>query len=161
MKRDSRITVLVAIGTFLALSVLTVIVFAMTRKEAVPAPAIGPAPVAATASVGQASFPRISIDELKALADSAAVTILDVRDSGSYLASHVPGALHIPLARIEGEIAYLPKGKKIVTYCTCPAEESSGEAALILRKHGLEAAALLGGLNAWTNRGFPTAAGVQ
>jgi rhodanese-related sulfurtransferase len=160
MKRENRITVLVAVGMFLALSVMTRILFAVTKKDEAPA-AAAPAPVATAASAQAESFPRISINEVKTLADSGAVTIIDVRDSDSYLASHVAGALHIPLSRIEGEIPYLPKGKKIVTYCTCPAEETSGEAVLILQKSGLDAAALLGGFNAWTNRGFPTAAGVK
>ena len=78
-----------------------------------------------------------------------------------FVASHIPGSLHIPVARIEGEIPYLPKGKTIVTYCTCPAEESSGDAAMILMGAGVPAKALQGGMDAWVQRGFPMATGVQ
>jgi rhodanese-related sulfurtransferase len=148
MRKDTRITVLVAIVTFLVLSVAAGIVFAVTKEK----------PKVESES---ATFARISIDELKPLADAKSVTIIDVRASEAYLAAHVPGALHIPLGRLEGELPYLAKDKRIITYCTCPAEESSGEAALLLQRFGFDAAALLGGFDAWTGRGFPTAAGVK
>jgi rhodanese-related sulfurtransferase len=144
MRKDSRITVLVAIATFLTLSLIAGIVYAVTRPAA-----------------KAEAFARIAIDDFKPLADSGAVTVIDVRASGAYLASHIPGAMHIPLSRLEDELPYLQKGKRIVTYCTCPAEESSGEAALLLQRFGFEAAALLGGFDSWTGRGFPTATGVK
>ena len=146
MRKDTRTTALVAIGTFLALSLVTVLVWAM-KKPASPAM--------------PETFERITIEELKPLADRGEVTIIDVRASEAYVASHIPGALHIPLTRLEGEISYLPKGKAIVTYCSCPAEESSGDAAMLLRKFGFDAKALLGGYEAWTKLQLPTAAGVQ
>lgn len=65
-----------------------------------------------------ASFPRISVDEAKQLFDSGNVTVVDVRDFASYAAGHIPGAVHIPMAQVQGEMANLPKGKPIVTYCT-------------------------------------------
>jgi hypothetical protein len=65
-----------------------------------------------------AQVPRIKPQELRDLIARNAVTVIDVRDADSYLASHIPGALHIPMARIDGEVPYLPKGKPIVTYCT-------------------------------------------
>ncbi len=105
-------------------------------------------------------FRRITNDELKEQYDRGAVTIIDVRDGDDFLQAHIPGALHIPLARIEGEIGYLPKGKPIVTYCTCPAEESSGAAVRILEQRGVtNAGALQGGFQEWRRRGYPTASG--
>ncbi len=65
-----------------------------------------------------AAVPRISADELKAKMDKNQVTVIDVRAADAYQLGHIPGARHIPLARIEGEIDYLPKGKDIVLYCT-------------------------------------------
>lgn len=106
-------------------------------------------------------FRRITIEELKPLYDRGEVTLIDVRDAGSFLQAHIPGALQIPLARIDGETPYLPKGKLIVTYCTCPAEESSGQAVQILAYRGItSAAALEGGLEAWQRRGYPMGAGM-
>jgi rhodanese-related sulfurtransferase len=107
------------------------------------------------------SFRRVSAGEVKAQFDRGDVTLIDVREADQFADSHIPGALQIPLARIEGEIPYLPKGKPIVTYCTCPAEESSGEAVQILRNGGITgAAALQGGLAAWRKAGYPVESGM-
>jgi len=64
------------------------------------------------------TVPRIPLTDAKKKIDSASVTLIDVRDADSYIAGHIPGALQIPLARIEGEIPYLPRTKPILTYCT-------------------------------------------
>lgn len=116
--------------------------------------------VALSETPSPGGFRRITADELKPRFDRGEVTIIDVRDADQFVQSHIPGALQIPLARIEGEIAYLPKGKPIVTYCTCPAEESSGLAVEILRNAGVGgAAALHGGLAAWRKAGYPVESG--
>lgn len=144
MSRDRRITTLVAVATFIGLTAITAVVWAVTRPEAPPS-----------------TFERITIEEFKPLYDRGEVVVIDVRASEAYVASHIPNALHIPVTHIESEIQYLAKGKKIVTYCTCPAEESSGDAAMILAKSGFDVKALKGGFEAWTSRGFPTATGVK
>ena len=66
----------------------------------------------------RATVVRIAAEDLRPKYNRGDVTVIDVRDAGSYAAGHISGAIHIPLARIEGEIPYLPKGKAIVTYCT-------------------------------------------
>ena len=76
------------------------------------------APAPTTTHDETASVPRIEQDDLLAHLKAGDVTIIDVRDADSFLASHIPGALHIPLARVEGEVPYLPKAKPIVTDCT-------------------------------------------
>lgn len=108
------------------------------------------------------TFDTVSVAELKALLDRGAVTVIDVRNAEPYLASHIPGALQIPLTRIQGEIPYLPKGKRIVTYCSCPAEESSGHAAMILAGGGIpDVAALKGGFDEWVAQGLPVRSGSE
>lgn len=110
--------------------------WALTRQVE-PAPLPSTTPTATTATSGQldtsaapsattssvtadeaAGVKRISADELKLMVDRAAVTVIDVRDAASYNSGHIPGSLHIPMARVEGEVQYLPKDKPIVTYCT-------------------------------------------
>lgn len=162
-QQQQRTTVIYAIGTFLGLTALTVVGWSVTRPDA-------PVPVAAASAVSAPApaehdhshdFETISATELKALYDKGEVTLLDVRSLEQYGASHIPNALQIPLTRVEGEVQYLKRDKLIVTYCTCPAEESSGEAAMILARGGIKAMALKGGLGAWTAAGYPTASGVQ
>jgi hydroxyacylglutathione hydrolase len=107
------------------------------------------------------AFRRVSAHEVKPQYDRGDITVIDVREADQFANSHIPGALQIPLARIEGEIPYLPKNKPIVTYCTCPAEESSGQAVQILRNGGItDAAALQGGLAAWRKAGYPVESGM-
>ena len=62
--------------------------------------------------------PRTKPEDVLQGFEAHALTIIDVRDADSYKERHIPGALHIPLAYIAGEIPYLPKDKPIVTYCT-------------------------------------------
>ncbi len=161
--KDNRTTFLVAAGTFIALSFVTLAAWSLMRTVEPQASAQPVVPAAVMPAVAQAAetFDRIAFDDFRKLLDAGQVTVIDVRSMDQFIASHIPGALHIPVARIEGEIPYLPKGKLIVTYCTCPAEESSGEAAMILVRGGLPSKALLGGLDAWTQRGFPMEAGVK
>ncbi|MGZ4810064.1 MAG: rhodanese-like domain-containing protein [Thermoanaerobaculia bacterium] len=64
------------------------------------------------------TVPRIKPQELRDRIARGEVTVIDVRDAQSYLAGHIPGALHIPMTRLDGEVPYLPKDKPIVTYCT-------------------------------------------
>jgi len=66
----------------------------------------------------ETAVPRVSVDDLKRAVDGGQVTVIDVRDADSYLAAHIPGAIHIPLSYIEGELQYLPRTKPIVAYCT-------------------------------------------
>lgn len=142
------------------IAVVALVGFALDRSnkpaaEPSSTPALAPPPAAAMADA-----PRIDQAELKALFDAGNVTLLDVRDADAYLASHIPGSLQIPLTRVEGEVSYLPKGKPIVAYCTCPHDEAAVEAVQILEHAGVRGArALRGGLQEWTRLGYPTAAG--
>ena len=65
----------------------------------------------------RASVPRVSIEDARGWLNRSAVTFIDVRTAEAYAAGHIPGALNIPFARVEGEIPFLPKGKPIVAYC--------------------------------------------
>ena len=116
----------------------------------------------ADASSDASTFATINAQELKAMVDFNGVTVIDVRDASAYLTAHIPGALQIPLARVEGEVPHLAKDKPIVTYCTCPSEESSGQAAMILANGGVKQVfALKGGLAAWTEAGYGVKAGSE
>lgn len=61
---------------------------------------------------------RIPIEESKAAFDSRAALFLDVRTADSYAASHIPGALLIPLGELEARINELDPNQWIITYCT-------------------------------------------
>lgn len=61
---------------------------------------------------------RIAAEDLRAQMGRGEVTVIDVRDPAAFAREHIPGALNMPLATVEGQIDMLPKGKAIVTYCT-------------------------------------------
>jgi|ERR1700693_5546755 3-mercaptopyruvate sulfurtransferase SseA len=65
-----------------------------------------------------AAVPRTPLATARQEIDRGSLVVIDVRDADAYLAGHIPGALQIPLMRIEGEANYLPRNKPILTYCT-------------------------------------------
>ena len=71
-----------------------------------------------TTTMSLESVPRISTAALREKIDRGEVVVMDVRDIDSYTASHITGAMHIPLSYVESELQYLPRGKPIVAYCT-------------------------------------------
>lgn len=85
-----------------------------TRKPQPAAPAVQlPQPPSELAGV-----PRTTIGHAAEEIEKGRVRLIDVRDADSYIAGHIPGALQIPLMRIESEVGYLPRDKPIITYCT-------------------------------------------
>jgi len=62
--------------------------------------------------------PRISAEDMRSKWNRGEITVIDVRDEGSFESGHIAGALHMPFATIEGQIDMIPKNKPIVLYCT-------------------------------------------
>ncbi|HEV8655946.1 MAG TPA: MBL fold metallo-hydrolase [Candidatus Limnocylindria bacterium] len=79
--------------------------------------------------------------------------LIDVRERSEYTDGHVPGARHIPYQLLERMIGELPRERTLVVYCASGVRSSL--AASILERHGIAAANLRGGFNAWRNAGLP------
>lgn len=61
---------------------------------------------------------RMSLADFKKAVDAGQVVAIDVRDSDSYAAGHIPGARSIPLDTVAARAAELKgAGKPIVAYC--------------------------------------------
>ena len=145
-----------------AIAVVALVGFAVVHSTQKPSAGASALEAGAPTPTPPANVPFMEQAEARQLLDANGVTVLDVRDAGAYLASHIPGALQIPVARVEGEVPYLPKGKPIVAYCTCPHDEAAIEAVQILQHGGVTNARVLhGGLQEWTRLGFPTASGTK
>ena len=106
----------------------------------------------------------ISAEELKAkLSSNQPITIIDVRSSEGYANSTntVKGAIHFKLRRLKARLAFpplkdLPKDREIITYCACPADESSIAAAQILQTSGFKRVRVLqGGWREWLKANGP------
>lgn len=61
---------------------------------------------------------RISIEELTDLMNHGQVLVVDVRSPQSFIGSHIPGSVNIPLTQISERMNELPRDRMIVTYCT-------------------------------------------
>jgi hypothetical protein len=59
---------------------------------------------------------RVRLDEAKAAFDAGSAVFVDVRSSDQFAASHIPGALSIPLAELEDRLAELDPGAWIIPY---------------------------------------------
>lgn len=83
------------------------------------------------------------------------VTVLDVRPAEEYAAGHIPGAINVPLEKLESYLSRLPKRKEVVAYCRGPYCLMSFEAVEKLRKKGWRARRLENGLPEWRAAGLP------
>ncbi len=93
--------------------------------------------------------------ELLERARKGLITVLDVRPPEEYAAGHLPGAINIPLAELEGRLAKLPKDREIVAYCRGPYCVLAYEAVARLRQKGFKARRLQDGFPEWKAAGFP------
>jgi len=100
----------------------------------------------------------ITAEELKAkLSNNEAVFVIDVRGSEGYAAAttKIKGAMHFKARKIKSRLKYAPlkdlaKDREIVTYCACPADESSITAAQTLQEAGFTRVRVLkGGWSDW------------
>jgi rhodanese-related sulfurtransferase len=99
---------------------------------------------------------RIKVDELHALWEKNNVLIIDTRAEAAYKESHIKGSISMPTGTILQHLDELPRNKMIVAYCTWPSEHTSAGAVIELNNKGItNAAALLGGLAAWKDAGYP------
>jgi Fe-Mn family superoxide dismutase len=102
--------------------------------------------------------PKVTAAELRTMLDRGdEVTLMDVclpidlpRRTDT-----LPGARFLPPEAIADWAGDLPRGKPVVAYCVF-GFQVSGEATAELRRRGLDARALAGGITAWHAMGGPT-----
>lgn len=120
----------------------------------------------AIAAQAQADPPvqMISAEELKTkVAANQPITLIDVRSSQGYANSSntMKGAIHFKLRKLKSRLAFpplkdIPKDREIVTYCACPNDEASIEAAQILQASGFKRVSVLkGGWQGWLKANGP------
>jgi rhodanese-related sulfurtransferase/DNA-binding transcriptional ArsR family regulator len=99
----------------------------------------------------------VPASDLLARARDGLVTVIDVRPPEEYAQGHIPGAINIPLERLEGDLEHLPTEREIIAYCRGPWCVLSFEAVACLRRAGLSARRLEDGLPEWRRAGLPIA----
>ena len=93
--------------------------------------------------------------ELLQRARKGLVTVLDVRPTEEYAAGHLPGAINVPVEKLESYLSKLPKRKEVVAYCRGPYCLMSFSAVEKLRNRGFRARRLENGFPEWRAAGLP------
>lgn len=97
------------------------------------------------------------VDALRAeLAARADIQVLDVRRPGEFQAGHIPGAVNLPLDRLERERTRLDPARPTAVVCA-GGYRSSAAAGLLARQRFGELYNVVGGTSAWIAAGYPTA----
>ncbi|MET7786862.1 rhodanese-like domain-containing protein [Streptomyces sp900116325] len=95
-----------------------------------------------------------SLSPTQAAARIAEFTVIDVRAPGEYASGHVPGALNIPLDRLEEALPALKaasaRGSLLVV---CASGVRSTRACDVLAAADIDAVTLSGGTSAWEGEG--------
>ncbi|MFJ9854896.1 rhodanese-like domain-containing protein [Streptomyces sp. NPDC101150] len=142
-----------------------------TNRTPGPAPAAAPAtssvlatPPAAPADAAAYFAARLAFhtdvaDVHGALAAGATdFVVVDSRSTESWDQGHVPGAIHLPTARIPqdaGEL--LDPAVPVVVYCWGPGCDGATRAALALARLGYRVKEMLGGIEYWIREGYEVA----
>jgi len=100
-------------------------------------------------------FEPIPVEELLERVKKGLVTVLDVRPAEEFAAGHLPGAINIPVDKLESGLAKLPRRREVVAYCRGPYCLMSLEAVLKLRARGWKARRLKEGFLEWKAAGLP------
>ena len=112
---------------FFILLVLAVSVFALGCNDAAKPPVIvkaspTPRPVnPGTDSHGHADghdAPRITLAEAKKDFDAGTAVFIDTHMPEQYEQRHIKGSINVPANNMEPYVNKIPKGKKIIAYCS-------------------------------------------
>lgn len=95
----------------------------------------------------------VSREDLAARIAEGSVTVLDVRPADEFAAGHIPGAINTSPTEIDRIAPTLDPATEIVAYCRGPYCVYAHQAVAVLRKHGLTARRLEGGLPEWREDG--------
>jgi membrane protein DedA with SNARE-associated domain/rhodanese-related sulfurtransferase len=110
--------------------------------------------------LGELRMAKITVDELRQMQEAGeSPVILDLRsltelDEDPAL---IRGAVHMTMEEVQLRHQEIPRDREIILYCSCPNEVSSARVALQLHRTGiLRVRPLLGGIDAWKERNYPT-----
>jgi rhodanese-related sulfurtransferase/DNA-binding transcriptional ArsR family regulator len=93
--------------------------------------------------------------EVLARLKNGLITVLDVRPAEEFAAGHLPGAINVPVEKLQTYLSKLPKRKEVVAYCRGPYCLMSFDAVEKLRKRGFKAKRLQDGYPEWRAAGLP------
>ena len=98
---------------------------------------------------------EITREELLARSKAGTVTVLDVRPREEFQASHLPGALSIPLDQLSERLDEIPSDRDVVAYCRGAYCVLAYEAVHLLNNNGRHARRLAEGMLEWRLANLP------
>lgn len=87
--------------------------------------------------------------QLRALLQEGRVVIVDVRSAEEFATGAIDGALHIPIAELEGRAGEIPKDVQVVTVCARGGGRSCAAADQLQALGHDTTVPLRGGMQAW------------
>jgi rhodanese-related sulfurtransferase/DNA-binding transcriptional ArsR family regulator len=97
----------------------------------------------------------VSLEELLQRRRSGDVIVLDARPVTEYQASHIAGAISVPVDELQRRLRTLPTHKEYVAYCRGPYCVYADRAVELLRGSKRRARRLLQGFPEWRAAGLP------
>lgn len=100
--------------------------------------------------------PRITLADAKKAFDDGSAVFIDTHSKEMFDNEHIRSAINIPFNEMDSHLDKVPKNKTVITYCSCPAENTSAAVAeQLIQKGQKDVLALEGGTNAWKMAGYP------
>jgi rhodanese-related sulfurtransferase len=97
---------------------------------------------------------RIAVPQAMLAEKRGEIVFVDVRGSGQRAIGHIAHDIGIPIEKFAARLNELPRNRRLVFYCSCPAEELALEAARQMQAAGhSRVAVLVGGYDAWRAAG--------
>jgi sulfur-carrier protein adenylyltransferase/sulfurtransferase len=104
----------------------------------------------------RAAIKQVDIDEARRMMEQPGVVVIDVRESDEWRQGHLPNAIGLPRGFLELRIEEKVPDRKTPVILHCASGTRSLLAARALREMGYENLYnMVGGFNAWKDRGLP------
>jgi len=100
---------------------------------------------------------RVGIPQAMLATERGEIVLVDVRPAVLRALGHIRGDVSAPLDRVAAASRDLPRDRRLVFYCACPAEELALDAAraVLASRKDARVAVLVGGYDGWRAAGGP------
>jgi rhodanese-related sulfurtransferase len=96
----------------------------------------------------------ISPNKAQQLIDEGAA-LVDIREADEHARARIPGAVHLPLSKMEGASDVLEAGRTVIFHCKSGARTGGNATRLAQAAQGCRVHIIDGGLEAWRQAGLP------
>lgn len=104
---------------------------------------------------------EIDVKTAKMWIDQGDVVLIDVREPEEFAVEAIPGAILIPLSKVNALSLPDAGGKKIVVHCRSGKRSAFACEKLLEQLPDLPLYNLQGGIMAWSQAGYPTICGID